>query len=251
MHAGGPIRAWLRGFVGLSIVGCLSVVPGCLIICTPSFPDPGGTAAKGLCMCAICLDKPFCMDEAMTTTKVDDGTCEGDPTHPLMAMETSSVAGPANRSTPFFCIPDADKNLDNLPLGCPAEPSQAAPIGNVNPCIDLPVNCIDPAIVTSVCGKMPDPSEPGCPEGANTGSERTTCAPGTQNELGYLGACDELITECSIWGKDVPRGDKAQRFCFLSCLDFAFSGHEPGTTCQYESDGIPYTCYQSCDPSKE
>lgn len=249
----GGIRAPIRGVLGLIIIGGLGgIVPACLITSVPQFDVPEGTVAKGSCMCAFCLDKPFCMDAARTTTKVDDGTCAGDPEHPLMSIKTSSVLDPTQRSAGFFCVPDDGKTLVFDKLGCSTDPVQHGEEQNVNKCLDVTTECIDPAIVTSVCGKTPDPNEPPCPQDAQTGPERQACGLGSQSAAGYANATDQLIGSCSAItnaGQTIPNGNDAQRFCFLSCLDFTVSGHEPGTECE-GSVGfppVPTTCFTGCD----
>lgn len=245
-----------RVAAGIVAVGgaALALVPGCLITGTPDFTPPAGIMVSGSCMCAFCLDKPFCMDAAKTSTLLGP-LCDAE--HPLQAVDASQVDSLSGRKS-LFCIPD-DPSLnvdwtgpDPEHVTCPADAAERAAIEHLG-CQDVPVRCLSGAEQIA-CNRFPTPDDPGCPSG-NSGPQRSACGDDMKDptsQTGMVNSVNLLIDKCSsIWGSDIPNGTEAKRYCFTSCIDESLweapcaidcNIHPFTESCEVES------CPAFCDP---
>jgi hypothetical protein len=211
----------IRGWCVLVVLG--AIAGGCSAFDARLLPRTEGEYVQGMCMCAECLDRPFCrVEEAGGVPAPERFIFPGDdpcPTTQRFGGRQHDVtsAQPARRITAagpqtFYCIPDAPGLHDvNFASSCPPLASERSRVGHVDTCVDVP-ECARPNIPCP--GSGPD-DPPFCKE-EFSGAERVACS------ATFTGGQNKLIDFCAIHDELVPTGEAPQRYCFLSCVDPPF-----------------------------
>lgn len=211
----------------------------CIITEAIHFDPPAGIDQSGSCMCAVCWDRPFCESGAtgeFVTRALPTDPCPNDMLGNPMEASTAStrVAGFGLARGAFHCIQPMGRDVDatdNLVDGlCPVDDILRAHLENVDPCIDIPIECRPR---TGVDCHDPIPPTP-CPPEFMVGATRRACGDNMGDESlqqGQIHATDKLITECGIWGRDVPNGAHPSRYCYVACIQDFPPGSGGGLSC--------------------
>ncbi len=199
------LKRWIT--IGTLITSTLAT--GCLVTSVKRFPQAQGRTGVASCMCAECLDRPFCYHRATKTTvfraSADAPCADG----LLPSVVTTRILFSDERSAPFHCVSDMEgKDLNPDTVECPPNDEDRARLEWVDPCDDVPL-CAHEGEVFSEC---PRPSsESSCSNTEWSGPQRAVCG------ASELEAREKLAQACAMKGLDVPSGATAERFCFSSC----------------------------------
>ncbi len=208
--------------LGGGVVGCGSGGPFDF-----STPDEG---ARGECMCAVCLNRPFCMNPDTGEFRTDLATCTDpgfqtaveawplDSRPPLSSSEGFRRRLLGLEVQPVFCLqPDPNKAFpgpEDTP-SCPSDPMARATEGNLDPCVDL-LDCEKPAECFMPGEPRPDPRE--CHDvHAAAGGDLSVCATEDGAADPLAPTREKLFFACKqSTPATVPSAHPA-RFCFLNC----------------------------------